>query len=82
MKPSRGRRMPGGRWAAVVSLFATGALALGAGSVLAGAGSHSAARRNLDVPRARQAVGVSPAGAVIVGHSYKNDRSRPLRLMP
>src|SRR5262245_13798014 len=66
----------------VVAVFAAAALSIGAGVVVAGAtGGGINVRVNGPVPRAQ--LGSSQPGAkVIVGHSYHNDTSLPLRVLP
>src|SRR5690242_837625 len=75
------RRAAGARRAlVVVGLFAVAALSVGAGVVLAGAsGGGISVHVNGPVARAPHGTGAAAAGKTIVGHSYKNDRSAPLR---
>jgi PASTA domain len=69
--------MGGRRVACVVGLFLLMAFAVGTGSVMAGGSSGRPT-----VGRAPPApVTQRPGGSVIVGLSYKHDRSRPLRAM-
>jgi uncharacterized repeat protein (TIGR01451 family) len=77
---SRMRAVEKRRGAAVVGVFLLVALTAGATSVLANAvpGRGSA---HVPVPRAPLSV-TRHSDEVIVGHSVKNDVSRPLRLMP
>src|SRR5262245_12388681 len=66
----------------VVGLFAVAALSVGAGVVLAGAsGGGISVNVNGPVARAPHGTGAGATGKTIVGHSYKNDRSAPLRSM-
>jgi uncharacterized repeat protein (TIGR01451 family) len=80
---TRLRALAGGRRTAiVVGVFLLVALTAGVGSVMAGAGADSGVRRDVEVPRAPVGLKKAGEGSVIVGRSYKNDRSRPLRLIP
>src|SRR5262245_34335284 len=73
------RGLVGRRAVIVVVVFAVSALSVGAGVVLAGAsGGGISVRVTGPVPRAPQPVGGAKA---IVGHSYRNDTSRPLRAL-
>ncbi|HUI36990.1 MAG TPA: hypothetical protein VLZ04_05830, partial [Gaiellaceae bacterium] len=67
----------------VVGMFAVAALSVGAGVVLAGAsGGGISVKVNGPLPRAPEAATAGAAGKhAIVGHSYHNDTSRPLREM-
>jgi hypothetical protein len=68
------------RGAIVVGTFLLVALSAGATSVLAN-GLPGRGNGHVPVPRAPLAL-TQHSGKVIVGHSVKNDVSRPLRLMP
>ena len=67
----------------VVGMFAVAALSVGAGVVLAGAsGGGISVKVNGPLPRAPEVATAGAAGKhAIVGHSYHNDTSRPLREM-
>ncbi|HSD03504.1 MAG TPA: hypothetical protein VLB81_14085, partial [Gaiellales bacterium] len=68
----------------VAGVFAAAVLSVGAGVVLAGGASSGgiAVHVNGPVPRAPHAASAGGAGKnAIVGHSYHNDTSRPLREM-
>ncbi len=81
--PAFVRRLGGARGMVVVGGFAVAALSVGAGVVLAGG---SAGRITLDsagpVPRAAAPATAPGSAKAIVGHSYKNDVTRPLRSVP
>jgi hypothetical protein len=69
------------RGAIVVGTFVFAALSAGAGVVLAG-GSSGRITLNVQGPLPREPAAVTAPGSakkVILGHSYKNDVSRPLR---
>src|SRR4051794_17457848 len=67
-----------GRPGVVVAVFALAALSVGAGVVLAGgSGRNITVKVAGPVPRAPRAV--VPGKSVVVGHSYSNDVSKPLR---
>src|SRR5262245_59807402 len=68
------------RAVAVVATFVLVALSAGATSVLAN-GLPGRGNGHVPVPRAPLAL-TQHSGKVVVGHSVKNDVSRPLRLMP
>jgi uncharacterized repeat protein (TIGR01451 family) len=70
------------RGVAVVGVFLLVALSAGATSVLANGGlSSPRGRGDVPVPRAPLSA-VKHSRSIIVGHSAKNDVSRPLRAMP
>src|SRR4029450_12924223 len=82
MKPFVRRLLAGKRAAIVVAAFAAAALSVGAGVVIAGATDGGiSVRGNGPVPRAHL-LGAEPRAKVIVGHSYHNDTSLPLRVLP
>src|SRR5262245_32130405 len=67
----------------VVAVFAAAALSVGAGVVIAGATDGGiGVRVNGPVPRAPLGSSAEPGAKVIVGHSYHNDTSLPLRVLP
>src|SRR5215208_4183685 len=84
MKPFEGLRgLVRKRAVIVAAVFAAVALSVGAGAVLAGAtGGGMGMRVNGPVPRAQLASNARPGAKVIVGHSYHNDTSLPLRVLP
>src|SRR5215211_8884615 len=84
MKPFEGLRVLARKRAVVVvAVFAAVALSVGAGAVLAGAtGSGIGVRVNGPVPRAPLAPNAKLGANVTVGHSYHNDTSLPLRVLP
>ncbi|MET0564201.1 MAG: hypothetical protein ABW114_12255, partial [Gaiellaceae bacterium] len=83
MKPFEGRLHAGKRTVIVVAVFAAAALSIGAGVVVAGATDGGiSVRVNGPVPRAQLGSSAEPGAKVIVGHSYHNDTSLPLRVLP
>src|SRR5919204_3813727 len=80
---SMARRLGGTRRLVVVGTFAVVALSVGAGVVLAGGSPHRITLK-VNGPVARAPVSATAPGSgksVIVGHSYKNDVTPPLRSM-
>jgi hypothetical protein len=78
------RRLGGTRGVVVFGTFVAVLLSVGAGVVLAG-GSPGRITVKIEGPVPREPVAVTTPGSgkkVIVGHSYKNDVSRPLRSIP
>ena len=83
MKLFKGRVRAGKRTLIVVTVFAAAALSVGAGVVVAGAtDSGISVRVDGPVPRAQPGSSAEPGAKVIVGHSYYNDTSLPLRALP
>src|SRR4051794_15036821 len=73
-------RLLGRRGALVLGTLALAALVAGVGSVLAGGGPNGiTVHVNGPVARGPATVHTPGGGKVLVGHSYKNDVSRPLR---
>jgi hypothetical protein len=83
VKPFEGRLHAGKRTVIVVAVFAAAALSMGAGVVVAGATDGGiSVRVNGPVPRAQRRLERRAGAKVIVGHSYHNDTSLPLRVLP
>jgi hypothetical protein len=77
------RALAGSRPIVIVSLFAVVALSVGAGVVLAGGAPRGiTVQVSGPVARAPAATGAEASTKVIVGRSYHNDTSLPLRALP